>query len=484
MVAEGAMELTASLRSPAALGTIAVLAIAAAACSKKRKSASRDAASVLERAPAPEAKRAAMRTIEPAPPEVTAVSIEPALSVLSHHLTGKFFAEAVAPPRRTELGAPFEVPEDAHAYAAVINTSDEVVAWANRNRIALRLPCDRRLPRDLERLDCTGPVMRIAEVIKVSALEWLELSDYEIDAGHISKLERLSALSELGLAACDLADADLEALVRLPKLTHLQLSDNPITDAAMVHVAQLPNLARLDVSRTQLTNGGLAVLSDLETLRFADLSHTEVTDEGLVLLEKNAFEGLRLEYTGVKGSAFTTLTSPRLRALSLRGSWLDDAGLAAIAELSSIEFLWVRGASVTDKGVSHLRKLSNLRILDLGGTEVVGATLEALVALPIEELNLGGLPVGDIIASKLRPMTRLRVLSMTRGRLTDEGMRSITLLPSLEDLWLQRTAVSDDGIEALIGHPRLRKVRPLGSRITRAGCQRLEASGIACAFNR
>ena len=467
----------------AAIAAIAV-AIGSAGCSKKRKAEPRDSPAAVERAKAPEARRAATRTIEAAPPEVKSVTVEPALSALSHHLTGKAFAEAIVPGRKTDLGAPFEVPEDAHIYASIINPDDEVAAWANRNRVVLQLPCERRLPRELERLACVGQAMRIAEVVKVSKLRWLEIANYEIGREHIAKLERLPNLRELSLIGCDLSDDAMEPLTRLPGLTHLRLADNPVTDAAMIHLAQLTNLERLDLSRTQLTNGGLAILAELDKLRFVDLSHTEVTDDGLAHLAKNPFEQLRLEFTGVKGSAFESLKADRLTALSLRGSWADDAGLSAIAKLGSIEYLWLRGASVTDEGVSQLAKLANLRILDLGNTGVRGMAVESIAGLPIEELNLSRLPIGDRVAADLRPMTRLRVLKMVRTRLTSDGIDSITLLPSLEDLWIQKTEVGDSGAAKLVGHPRLEKLRPLGSRMTSDGCETLEASGIKCAFNR
>ena len=66
-------------------------------------------------------------------------------------------------------------------------------------------------------------------------------------------------------------------------------------------------------------------------------------------------------------------------------------------------------------------------------------------------------------------MTRIHKLGLWRTAVDDEGMVHLKGLVNLEHLYLDKTNVSDKGIEALGSNPSLCNVTWEGSRVTEKG---------------
>lgn len=120
---------------------------------------------------------------------------------------------------------------------------------------------------------------------------------------------------------------------------------------------------------------------------------------------------------------------PELRALSLSGAALTDAGLARIAGLRELRHLAIEGARVTDAGLVHLEGFSE-----------------------IETLGIIYTPTGDA------------------------GLAHLAGLARLEELDLSYTRVTDAGLDHLAGLSRLRRLDLRGTEVTGAGAARLRAS--------
>ncbi len=71
-----------------------------------------------------------------------------------------------------------------------------------------------------------------------------------------------------------------------------------------------------------------------------------------------------------------------VRSLSLAGTAVTDAGMAAVAALPNLTELHLERTRVTDAGLRRLTPLSNLEYLNLYGTAVTAAGLDALRPLP------------------------------------------------------------------------------------------------------
>jgi hypothetical protein len=170
----------------------------------------------------------------------------------------------------------------------------------------------------------------------------------------------------------------------------------PVGDDTLAAVRDLPHVTRLEVRTRAVTDGGLRHVGALSELK-----------------------RLRLKYTAVTGTGFAYLRGLSVEEVSLEGSPIDDAGLAAFDDLSEL--------------VS----------LDLSETRVKGPGLASLAKLP-----------------------RLGSLNLSRTQIDDDGLHHLAKL-NLQSLGLEETSVSDAGLAELERLPTLRWLRLCGSRVSR-----------------
>jgi hypothetical protein len=154
------------------------------------------------------------------------------------------------------------------------------------------------------------------------------------------------------------------------------------------------------------------------------------------------------------------------RLLPERYGTLDDAALLALEELD------LRGAELTDADLLHLAMFPNLARLSLRGTAVSDAGMAALTRLPLTWLDLRGTAVsGD--AFPLLPVTRLEALHLTDTKVSEADLARLPSLPLLKTLKLNFLALSDLSIETLAAQPNLRHVELDGTQLSDDGLRRL-----------
>ena len=205
-------------------------------------------------------------------------------------------------------------------------------------------------------------------------LQVLELDNCEITDVEICQLPPLGALRKLNLWNTCVSDAGVAHLVNLPNLEWLDLEGTEITDEGLFTLARLPKLSSLRVSMTAVTAAGakrfLAVRPEVE-LKYG------ASDQYL---------GRHLQFLGhitdLFGGMLPCIRNPTVpvRRLHVRGTMpvagsgavlqVTDAALAALADLTELEYLDLRDTSITDRGLPSLAKLTALRRLDLRGTHV------------------------------------------------------------------------------------------------------------------
>jgi hypothetical protein len=72
---------------------------------------------------------------------------------------------------------------------------------------------------------------------------------------------------------------------------------------------------------------------------------------------------------------------PDLRHLILGSTPIGDDGLKHLAEVNTLNRLWIPGTAVTDEGLRQLRRLPNLSSLVLTGTRVTDGGVPHLLSL-------------------------------------------------------------------------------------------------------
>jgi hypothetical protein len=129
--------------------------------------------------------------------------------------------------------------------------------------------------------------------------------------------------------------------------------------------------------------------------------------------------------------------------------------LAPLTQFSSISVLDLRDASgVTDASLTHAKHLTGLRVLDLSRSKLSDAGLVALAK-----------------------HKSLQVLSLYRTSLTDAGLARIATLPTLQRLNIGRTKVTDAGLAHLLKLRHLTHLNVGRTGITGAGLAQLSKLG-------
>ncbi len=140
-----------------------------------------------------------------------------------------------------------------------------------------------------------------------------------------------------------------------------------------------------------------------------------------------------------------------LRKLSLGGVRVSARGLAPIAQLPQLEELSTP-KGMTDAGMAEIAKIQSLKSLDVALDRMTDEGLRSLGKLvSLEVLSLYG--NSRMTDNGLKALTQLRSLRHLRlgkeGLFTDRGMDYLAALPSLKVLWLDTHNVTDEGLRRL-----------------------------------
>lgn len=222
--------------------------------------------------------------------------------------------------------------------------------------------------------------------------------------------------------------------------------------------ATLPNLKILNLGRVPTRDEELVHLSKLKSLEILRINSWNITDEGIEYL-------LPLE---------------NLKELDLRESKISDRGLKHLSKLKSLQILWVGSGTITDEGVEHLLPLEKLRELALGGwgdnvTDITDEGLRQLANLKsLEILRIHSRKITDEGIEYLLPLENLKELELGKTKISDQGLKHISKLKSLEFLNPGYGAsIGDEGVSYLTSLKNLKGLRLGGSQISNEGLKHL-----------
>jgi Leucine-rich repeat (LRR) protein len=163
------------------------------------------------------------------------------------------------------------------------------------------------------------------------------------------------------------------------------------------------------------------------------------------------------DWIGSLGGKVTKDAKGEIVAISLRGSWVNDAELLDIARFRKLERLDLSHTRITDEGMHNLsaatglrelnltyaeqitdqgmraiRNWTMLRRLDLRGTRISNGTLEILGHLPhLEALDVANTQITDNGMDLLIALANLKELSLGRSRVGEADLSFLRMLPSL-----------------------------------------------------
>jgi Leucine-rich repeat (LRR) protein len=270
-------------------------------------------------------------------------------------------------------------------------------------------------------------------------LETLDLrSPYLSDEG-VAQLGTLRELRSLTIAG-RLSDSALQPIAGLPNLEQLNFSGDKFTGAGLSHLARHPRLRELALWGRDFRGRGLAQLKDAEALRTLKLrAFAAITDEGarevgsLIQLTSLDIRG-----AGPKRSTDETLASlgalRNLKSLTIGNCAMTDVGVADLERCALLEKLVIYGPDLrlTDSGLRAIGRLSKLRKFTISG----GAN----------ELSDEG------VKQLVRDLHSLESLFLDSDALSDETARSLIQIDRLRHVGIESTGLSDVGSESLDRH--------------------------------
>lgn len=281
--------------------------------------------------------------------------------------------------------------------------------------------------------------------------DWIEA------AGGAVTRDAAGRITGVDLRASWITDTDLRALAKLPHLTHLDLSLTRITDQGMQELKNAPNIVELDLRFAEyVTDEGLAAIKGWKKLKRLNVHGTKITDttlehiSGITTLESvNAGSAM---ITDVGLERLSTL--PNLRELTIGGNELGDAGLQALRQLPGLTYLDLNGRqgtdsnvwtiSMSDKGLDALLTLKELRELRFGctslGVGVEGTRFATVSAMSVTARWL----------EKMKALAKLEKLKLQGcDRVDDEAVKLLASFPSLSEVDLKGSAVTEKGVAIL-----------------------------------
>jgi len=152
--------------------------------------------------------------------------------------------------------------------------------------------------------------------------------------------------------------------------------------------------------------------------------------------------------------------------------------LAALVRQYSLSGLDLSGhAELTDDSVRRLQSLSGLQMLDLSETPLTDRGIAALKPLRGLAILIAPEALSDRSLETLSAFPHLQELSLDRTQVTNAGLNDLSTLPSLERLDISATPIDDRGMPALAQSPNLRHVI-LNNAITDRGAAALKKAAL------
>lgn len=289
-----------------------------------------------------------------------------------------------------------------------------------------------------------GPLFGDDELIRIAGIPWLErieLQGSRVTHRGLAALSTLESLSLLNLSETSLTDEDLHAVITLSHLKFLMLLDCPwLKDEHLARLATMKNLQRLDLSSPAITSAGLASLSQLPDLQELNLGTCPSIGDEVV-------------ETLVTLTTLKKLALPQIQLTSR--SYLDLQRRLVDVELQA----------------PPVSSLTDLRDISKRGTIGLGIEESSFSHMPTQGGNFAPLLPGDL--AFVGRFKNLRSLQL-EGEITDDMLLELGPLPELGSLYLGKTLVTDAGLQALAGFPKLKRFSMFQTEINGTGLKYLE----------
>ncbi|MDZ4836635.1 MAG: protein kinase [Candidatus Melainabacteria bacterium] len=180
------------------------------------------------------------------------------------------------------------------------------------------------------------------------------------------------------------------------------------------------------------------------------LATKSVTDDDLAKLVGIPISDITLVGNEqITSAGIKTLSQFPLQRLTLRNTNIDDRSIPYINEMKKLYFLDFQGSAITDAGLTQLSPKLNLSLLDLKelGNVTDRGVVYAINSFPnLQLLSISSTGVSRKCFQQLPKLTQLRNLRAAGVGITDDEIKVLSNMESLEALDLQSNPLTDQSI--------------------------------------
>lgn len=298
---------------------------------------------------------------------------------------------------------------------------------------------------------------------------------------------KFDALESFRLRGEGLPENVLQELTDCRNLRLLALNGVDLNDDMLLELSVLTQLRMLDLSENpRLTNRGLEVLRQFPDLRLLSLDGTGANNDcGALLAGISGLTWLSLVDTGVDDAICKQLAGcPRLESLDLTGTRISDASAASLGENKRLKKLSVAAADIGDQWIrTFVEKRSEAGAAPTRAVLEEGRRGLSQLANAVGADRLTALPVvGRVAEAGLEyfDVPSLEMLDLERTRVTDRGVQDLVSLPGLAWLNLDGTRITDAALESLRRIPTLRTLSLMETRVSPAAIERFQTQCEQC----
>ena len=327
------------------------------------------------------------------------------------------------------------------------------------------------------------------------ALTQLTIKTELLTIDDVKLIAKLSDLVDLAFLDCRAAfndDCTRELEPLKDKLVSLRIGNATITNASLEIISEFPNIETLILNHdVGINDEGAAFLTKMEKLKNLNMIYTNLTDSGMISVRMIP----NLKSLDIRGC--TIISDTGLRTLARRGqvkltsfqhsgNAVTDTGIESLTQIETLENLHLQDFSLSDQAGEWLKKFKNLKSLVVFRCGEFGSQgLLQLKGLPLNRLTIRGLDkIGDDgmdVFSELPNLKRLYLVEMygitdagigkiaaaksielleieMMSDISNESLKAIATLPNLKELKLKATSITNDGLDTILGMPKLTKL--------------------------
>lgn len=350
---------------------------------------------------------------------------------------------------------------------------------------------------------------QLATLMNIKQINTLLLNGEDLTDEGMKHLAKCQELEELMLTGENITDAGVKELGKLAELRMLQLIGPKITGECFADFAKLPSFKRLLLTFSRgMTDAGLkniGQLQHLDELKIgSSLGSGTYTSAGLKSVtanrvpakfefDKKMMDDELLSQLIKKGWLYGPTPEgayekkpakpAEVRFLSLSDSQITDAGVALLDDLVNLEAIYLDNTKVTADCLKTLGQFRKLNSITMNKLTLTANHLEPIHNLPITKLELRQSNLDEGSFNSIGQLKRLERLNLDESNLKGTWLKHIVGLPSLKELSLVSTTafssiktqidLTDDDVKSIAAIGSLQRVTINYIPITNTGLTEL-----------